>query len=202
MGRAQGVENQVVLNSRRRKKIAVDFDGTAWDFLAALCLQPECTDEHRAVLRSDVCDHWDHPVNLLGLDVMERARSYEMLQRVGLLPGFAEAMQVLQEHGYEPVILTHNSAEVIETIRRYLQSHGFHFEVQRARPADKIAWCLEHDTMLVDDAPETIALAAEAGVKIVSLRYLYNADAIDSTGSPHASDWPSLLPKIHEQLAV
>ncbi len=48
-------------------KIAVDWDAIAWSYLDALVLHPDCTPEAREKLLPSACDHWNRPVELLGL---------------------------------------------------------------------------------------------------------------------------------------
>jgi len=106
------------------RPIAVDLDGTAWDFLRALQRQPECTPEIARAIDPDLCDTWEAPFDLLGPEVMERARSMEMLREFGFFPGFVEAMARLQDQGFRPVLLSHNSDSVIENFRILLAEAG------------------------------------------------------------------------------
>jgi hypothetical protein len=178
-------------------KVAVDWDATAFSFLDSLMRHPNFTDEMHEKLHPSTCDHWDHPVTLLGLEAMEEVRTLEIMRDIGVYPGFVQSMRHLQTMGYEPVILTHNSENTIGLIKTYIAELGLDLEVLRARPAEKIAWCKENNCkVLFDDSPETILLAAEAGITPISFRFGYNAHAIDQAGAlniPQGSNWSALL---------
>lgn len=223
MGRA-GNEQLTEIGSRPvRRKIAVDFDSTAWPFHTAYGEHPECPPIGGEPLTGRNWQTWDTPSDLLldrftgedGLPdmptlyhemqrMMDESRSYEKITHYGLFPGFAKAMSTLQEAGFEPVIVTDNSEEGTEDVRRYLASQGLMLDVVLAkRGQPKIDWCLANGAvLLIDDAPKTITMAHAAGLQVATLRYLYNAAAIAESGAVSADSWLELLPKLLDELAA
>lgn len=189
---------------KKPQPIAVDFDGIAWDFLAALQRQPECTPEIAALLDPAVCDQWGIPFDYLGLEVMERARSLKLIREIGLFPGFVSTMKKLQEWGFQPTILSHNSEETLKNLNIILKEEGLELECLRARPKDKIQWCKDNQAAgLIDDAPETIQLAEDAGITSFTFRYPYNAKVIDATNAiwvDFREGWPGLEKKLGRRL--
>jgi hypothetical protein len=200
-------------SKNRPTEIGIDFDGVAWSLVNSLGLLPDCPLWKGEVLTHDNCDDWETVIEIWGpgTDVefaftkMDEARALERLRRFGLFPRFAEAIATFRANGITPTIISHNSEEALAGIRTYLDELGLELEIVRARPADKIAWCQERNAPLVDDAPETIRLAAESGVALTAPRYPYNAKAIDETGTVWASmrnGWSELLPLTLMNLGV
>ena len=139
--------------------------------------------------------------NMLNIDVVaegvETAVQLEMLREIGFFPGFVEAMERLQEQGFRPVLLSHNSDSVIESFRILLAETGLDLECLPARPPEKIAWCRANDAAgLIDDAPETLLLAKGAGIPAFTFRYLYNAREVDQSEAIWVlpcDGWPALV---------
>jgi hypothetical protein len=189
-------------NSPAVREIAIDFDGTAWSLLNSLGQLAGIPKWQGEVLTHENCSTWDTVVEIWGPDVdvafafekMAEARDVSRLRQFGLFDGFARAINVFEANGFKPTILSHNSDTCIAGITEYLSEQGINAPVISAKPKEKIEWCLERQAALVDDAPETILMAHEAGVPLTSLRFLYNAEAIDQTQTPWGRDWSELLP--------
>lgn len=184
------------------REIAIDFDGTAWSLVNSLGQLPGIPKWQGEVLTHENCSTWDTVIEVWGPDTdvafafekMAEARRVDRLRHFGLFPGFARAVHVFKANGFKPTILSHNGDACIASIETYLAEQGIDAPVVAAKPKEKIAWCLEREAALVDDAPETILMAHEAGVPLTSLRFLYNAEAIDKTQTPWGRDWFELLP--------
>lgn len=152
---------------------------------------------------------WDTPLEMYGMDVqamlagMDKCRTLEMFRQIGMYPGFVEAVQELQQRGYQPIILTDNSDVACSNIGAYLRELGLEVQVVRKSAKEKVAWCIEHGSpVLVDDSPTAIETAAAfAGqVKLLTFPYLYNEAAIKQHGAivVPAYDWAAMLEQILE----
>jgi phosphoglycolate phosphatase-like HAD superfamily hydrolase len=185
-------------------KIGIDFDGVAWSVVDSLGHLEDCPPYKGQRLSLANCDSWDTVVEIWGKDVafamakLDEARHIDRLRHFGLFEGFDTALNSLKAMGHEPVILTHNNDEAITHIKEFLVEQGLgDVEVVKAKPAEKIQWCLDNGSpVLVDDAPDTIRAAAEAGLTPIAPRYLYNAAAIDEVGAVWGHGWSQLLPLI------
>jgi phosphoglycolate phosphatase-like HAD superfamily hydrolase len=182
--------------------ICVDFDGVAWSLVDSLGHLPGCPTWNGKRLSLKNCDSWNTVIDVWGegtdvkfaFEKMDEARSVERLRHFGLFPNFASSINRLKARGLRPHILSHNSDVAIAGIEQYLREQGLDLPLIQAKPAEKIAWCLEHGSpVIVDDAPETIIAAQAAGLTPIAPRYLYNADAIDQTNCPYTDKgWPAL----------
>jgi hypothetical protein len=127
------------------------------------------------------------------------------LRRVGLYPGFVEAIRELQADGAQPLILTDISEQAAIWIRDYLAELGLgDIELVRCLGKEKAQWCVDHNvSVLIDDAPHTLADAVERGIATASFPYQYNADALAAhpVESAPAGDWPAMLASVRATLA-
>lgn len=188
-------------------------------------LHPDCPSLNGERLSGHNWASWDTPVDVLiprfivegkpDMDalfpamakMMDESRSYECLTRHGLFDGFVQAMESLRSAGFDPTILTDNTADGIEALGRFLGEQGLGWmQVEMAKMGQpKIDWCHANDvTVLIDDAPKTILAGANADprVTVVAMRYLYNADAIAETDAPSGSNWSELLGLVEQALGV
>ena len=183
-------------------EIGVDFDGVAWPLVEAIGSLPDCPllDGERFGYKN--CATWDSVVEIWGPETdihfamakMDEARGLDYLRRFGLYEGFARALRTFELNGLRPTILSHNTDAALANVETFLGEQGIKAPIVAAKPKEKIAWCLERNAPLIDDAPETIHLAHEAGVVATAPRYLYNAEVIDETSTPWGRDWSELLP--------
>lgn len=92
-----------------------------------------------------------------------------------------------------------------EATRDWLTAIGLpHTELVLRSPFDKVAYALEHGIgLVIDDKPETLARAAEAGLAVATILHTYNRDAVATHPSIIAApDWPSLRRKVARRLRV
>jgi hypothetical protein len=185
---------------RRRVPIGVDFDGVAYSLMDAYGLLPgvpRLPSGERVTGRTTPA--WSTPIDLAGgdkakaSDRLRRASLRPMLDRLGLIPGFADALRRFQRAGYEPVLLSSKHPDAFRAAVGYLADHGHPLRAFNLYPQQKVAWCVEHGApVLVDDAPGTIALAGAAGVTPATLRWPYNEEAIRQTDALAADEWTTL----------
>lgn len=178
-----------------------DFDGIAYPFVSAVAAHPS-----GAGLSLDNCFAWETPIEVVGLEgwpeALDRALSYETMRQVGLFPDFVQAMSSLRAGGISPLVRTHRSEERTDDVRRILADYGLDWlSVERMSPSEKVAYCLSEDIrVLVDDFPETIAEAHQAGISVLSLRFPYNQQVIDDLAVVNASSWQELELLVREAL--
>jgi hypothetical protein len=204
--------------------LAIDFDSTAWPFITALGKVAGCPrfpngsqldystleswrtiDELFGVLRADEPDFFDKEALGQMLEMMDQARTPEMLREVGLYEGFVEAMCALQADGYTPLVLTDTSEVSAAAIRDYLAELGLDLQVVRCSGKEKAQWCIDNGApLLVDDAPHTITDAHAKDVALLTFPYAFNTDALsdsDATVIDQPGDWTAMLEAIRFQLA-
>jgi hypothetical protein len=183
-------------------RFVCDFDGIAYPFVSAVGAHPS-----GAGLSLDNCFEWETPIQVVGKDewprALDRALSYETMTSVGLFPDFVPAMLSLRSQGVSPLVRTHRSEAQTDAVRRILADYGLDWlSVERMSPKEKVAYCLAEDIrVLVDDFPETIAEAHQAGISVLSLRFPYNQQVIDDLEVVNAASWRELERLVHETLA-
>lgn len=182
------------------RALVCDLDSTLWPFNDALRgvgdgASPE-----------DDWLGWGELVRLSGSEraaavAMERAQSYESMQRFGLFVGVRETFAALRRDGVRIVVATDRPPRLADDAARFLAEAGLECSVYALTPSERISYCLRQGIrVLVDDRPETLAAAHDAGLAAVALRYRYNEDVLSLLRLPHADAWPELASVISDVL--
>jgi hypothetical protein len=177
-----------------QRRIGVDYDSTIWptyEVWRKITGNPLFDVEH---IRD-----WNDPVDYAGgleaFDQLNRqSLTYESMNDHSPFPGCIDVLVELQELGAHQSLITAREEHALDAAVRILNKHGYKPAVAVSRQGrDKVQYCLEHDIeLLIEDEPNTIRAAHEAGLLVASLRYHYNAAVIDELGIPHAHDWIEL----------
>jgi hypothetical protein len=183
-------------------RFVCDFDGIAYPFVTGVSTHPRGQG-----LTIENCAEWETPIEVTGLEhwpaALAHALSYETMCAVGLYEDFPPAMEDLKAWGIEPLVQTHRPAADVAAVRRVLEEEGLGWlSVTQATPEEKIAFCLrEGISVIVDDHPQTIIDAHQAGLTVLSLRFPYNAAVIEQLGVTNAPDWEALKTLLRDTLA-
>lgn len=184
--------------------IALDFDDTLWplhEFLAGLpgaehVRLEECTAYESIVMQLGGRDAFEH--------FHRQALSYELMSMMPFLEGAVESLAALGADGVGFTVITAREDEALHAVERYLTEHG----VAPARTVScqspsKPDWCLENEmALLVDDHPQTIALAAEKGLPVIARLAPWNQEVVRRLDVPHAGDWTGLEQLIRAELGI
>lgn len=121
----------------------------------------------------------------------------EIMKRSGTFEYAPLAIQLLHRQGVRIHIFTHRNVESREATEEWLGAMGIpydviHVEDPVADPerSDKIAYCQREGIQFcIDDKPETIRRAEEAGIEAVSLHWDYARDTIRDSGADEGECW-------------
>jgi FMN phosphatase YigB (HAD superfamily) len=112
-------------------------------------------------------------------------------------PGAVETIQRWHDQGHFIHITSHRATDAHPHTSEWLDQIGLpHDELYCSY--DKIARCLEIGIdVLIDDSPETLARAVEAGITAATLEHPWNKDVPDVILAP---DWPTLAQRLEPHL--
>lgn len=128
------------------------------------------------------------------LEIFGECMDFAVMREHPPFPGAVEAAQLLKAHGAELHVTTHRKAEFADDTARWMEMYGLPYDSLRCDLGfDKLAWCRENGiSILVDDHPELLAEAAEAGFEALSLHWPYNASVLALHNLHCASNWNQL----------
>jgi hypothetical protein len=182
----------------------VDFDSTVWpiyDVWQRITGNPLFAPNH--------IHSWNHPVHYAGGPdaftlLNQQSLTYEAMCLHSPFPGSTETLVDLQERGVHESLITAREKHGLDAAVRILSDHGYKPEVAVTRSGiAKVEYCLANDIdLLLEDEPDTLLAAHEAGLRTASLRYPYNAAVIDRFSLAHAPDWFRLRPIIYRFLGL
>jgi phosphoglycolate phosphatase-like HAD superfamily hydrolase len=198
-------------------QIMLDFDSTVFCLLDAMRL---CTNGER-VSYAD-CPTWAGLIELCGpegdhlttkdrlhimLDVFSEAMTFEHMSSLGekaIFAGADRALQRMHAAGVKIHVLTDRPDDRMEGTARFLNEYNIPFDsIHRVSGRDKAAWCVENGVhVMIDDHPETIEQAHAAGLTVLSLAQLYNAEVAAELGLELAGSWDELEGQIEVALAA
>ncbi|WP_217924634.1 hypothetical protein [Miltoncostaea oceani] len=178
-----------------QRAIALDFDSTLWDLSRATAREAAAElgrdeDELLAIISAE----WGG-IDSLGTpeQVMRwfrRCFVIEGMRPHGLLAGVELALAELEAAGYHIVVMTARPDDVIDHVCEFLAEFRAPVHEVRCGFYDKIAECVKEGIdVLVDDKPETIEQAHAGGIRVLTLRWPYNAEVIDRLGIEHTETW-------------
>jgi uncharacterized protein len=112
-------------------------------------------------------------------------------------PGAVETIQRWHEQGHFIHITSHRAVDAHPHTGEWLDQIGLpHDELYCSN--DKIARCLEIGIdILIDDSPDTLVRAVEAGITAATLEHPWNKDVADVIIAP---DWATLAERLERHL--
>jgi uncharacterized HAD superfamily protein len=178
-------------------RLAIDIDSTLhpyWDQLAAVAQRrfgvelPYDTQYTWAIPRLE-------PEQLKAC--VEETHSREHVLAAEPYPGAVEAIQRWHDEGHFIHITSHRAVDAHPHTSEWLDQIGLpHDELYCSY--DKIARCLEIGIdVLIDDSPDTLVRAVEAGITAATLEHPWNKDVPNVIGAP---DWPTLAQRLQPVL--
>jgi uncharacterized protein len=116
-------------------------------------------------------------------------------------PGAVETIQRWHDEGHFIHITSHRAADAHPHTSEWLDQIGLpHDELYCSD--DKIARCLEIGIdVLIDDAPETLEGALDAGIAVATLLHPWNRELCETEDVICGSDWPELAANLAPVLA-
>jgi phosphoglycolate phosphatase-like HAD superfamily hydrolase len=177
-------------------RIAVDIDSTLhqyWDQLAAVAKQRFGVD-----LPYEQQVTWE--VTLLRPEQLRAcvAETHRAPHVLGAepYPGAIEAIRAWHEAGHFIQVTSHRTGEAHAATARWLERIGLPYD-ELYCSYDKIARCVEIGIdVLIDDSPENLLAAAEAGITPATILHPWNRDLCEEEDIVCAPDWPTLAQRL------
>ncbi|HKP91001.1 MAG TPA: hypothetical protein VJT75_13625 [Thermoleophilaceae bacterium] len=116
-------------------------------------------------------------------------------------PGAVEAIRKWHEAGHFIQITSHRTREAHAATARWLEQIGLPYD-ELYCSYDKVARCVELGIdILIDDSPDTLLKAAEAGITPATIVHPWNRDLCEEEDIVCAPDWPTLAQRLEPVLA-
>jgi hypothetical protein len=178
-------------------RLAIDIDSTLhpyWDQLAEIALRRfgvELPYESQCTWAIDGLE----PEQLKAC--VQETHSPERVLAAEPYPGAVETIQRWHEQGHFIHITSHRAVDAHPHTSEWLDRIGLpHDELYCSD--DKITRCLEIGIdVLIDDSPDTLVRAVEAGITAATLEHPWNRDVPNVIGAP---DWPTLARRLQTVL--
>jgi 5'(3')-deoxyribonucleotidase len=183
--------------------LCVDVDSTIWDTGAWVCAAvQELTGE---TLDMDRITTWTHVLDTYGEEtttaIFDRVFDPERVRDREPYRDAPEVLRTLQQnHGIQLHFITHNDPRIIGPhLEPWLKTHFGHGVGLTVTTRDRLDILDELDAFgLIDDRPNTIIRAADAGLWTAARLQPWNRTLVASRSDVHGfSDWrevPDLLP--------
>jgi hypothetical protein len=182
-------------------KIAIDVDSTLhhyWDVLAAIAKR-----RFGVELPYDEQVVWDIDrltQRQLRACVEETHRPEHVLAAEPY-PGAVEAIRGWHDAGHFIQITSHRSTDAHGATERWLQQIELPYD-ELYCSYDKVAHCIEVGVgVLIDDSPETLRRAVDAGITPATILHPWNRDVCEEEDVICAEDWPTLARRLEPVLA-
>ena len=116
-------------------------------------------------------------------------------------PGAVEAIANWHAAGHFIHVTSHRTTAAHVATVRWLEQIGLsHDELYCS--FDKVARCREIGIeLLIDDSPETLSKAVEAGITTATIEHPWNRDLCEEEDIVSAPDWPTLARRLEPVLA-
>jgi uncharacterized HAD superfamily protein len=181
-------------------RIAVDIDSTLhhyWDILEAVAKRRfgvEIPYERQTVWEIDVL----RPEQVHAV-VEETHRAHHILAATPY-PDAVETIGAWHAAGHFIHVTSHRRDQAYEATRQWLDRIGLAYdELYCSR--DKVARATEIGIdVLIDDAPETLLKALDAGMTAATLLHPWNRDLCEEEDIVYATDWAELATKLAPRL--
>ena len=116
-------------------------------------------------------------------------------------PGAVETIRAWHEAGHYIQITSHRTRAAHDATARWLEQIGLPYDELWCSD-DKVARCVELGIdVLIDDSPDTLLRAAEAGITPATIVHPWNRDLCEEEDIVCAPDWPTLAQRLEPVLA-
>ena len=116
-------------------------------------------------------------------------------------PGAVETIRRWKEQGHFILIASHRHDRAREATTRWLERIGLPYD-ELYCAFDKVGHCVEAGVdVLIDDSPETLQKALDAGITAATLLHPWNRELCETEDVVAAKDWPELAAKLERVLA-
>jgi FMN phosphatase YigB (HAD superfamily) len=107
-------------------------------------------------------------------------------------PHAVETVNGWHDAGHAIHILSHRAERSLAATRRWLDGIGLRYD-ELWGGEDKVARCREIGAgLLIDDSPDTLLRARDAGIRAATLRHPWNEHLCDTPDVTCAADWRAL----------
>ena len=178
-------------------RLAIDIDSTLhpyWDQLAEIAQR-----RFGVALPYDRQFTWE--IDQLDREqlkaIVDETHSPEHVLRAEPYPGAVETIRRWHDEGHFIHITSHRAIDAHAHTAEWLDAIGLpHDELYCSD--DKITRCVELEIdVLIDDSPENLRKAVEAGITAATLEHPWNKDVPNIISAP---DWPTLEQRLQEHL--
>jgi FMN phosphatase YigB (HAD superfamily) len=115
--------------------------------------------------------------------------------------GAVDAVARWHEAGHFIHITSHRAVEAHGATTQWLERIGLPYD-ELYCAFDKVGHCIhERIDVLIDDSPETLTKALDAGIAAATLLHPWNRDVCETEDIVAARDWPELASKLEPVLA-
>jgi uncharacterized HAD superfamily protein len=112
-----------------------------------------------------------------------------------------ETIRRWKEEGHFILIASHRHDRAREATTRWLERIGLPYD-ELYCAFDKVGHCVEAGVdVLIDDSPETLQKALDAGITAATLLHPWNRELCETEDVVAAKDWPELAAKLERVLA-
>ena len=177
-------------------KLAIDFDSTVWPLLPAMGISYE------------EVNYWGHLPDMLGgIKEMNQAFNKVMPFQHAVnhppFPGCVDTLKDLKAKGVEIHLITHRETNYLSDVEEYVEHFDIPVDCIDCSPLiNKVQTCLDRNiSILVDDHPDIVIQAADAGLDAYMLLFHYNRHA-RKHGVTGCADWHSLAACLHSSLGL
>jgi hypothetical protein len=188
-------------SGRDRVRIAIDIDSTLhhhWPLVAAAA-QRRFGNElpYERQVPSTPIRLTDEQLRLCIADT----HADEAITAARPYPHAVETVNAWGDAGHRVHVTSHRAARSVAATRRWLHAIGLRHDALFCGD-DKIAYCRrEGIELLIDDAPDTLLRALDAGLRAASLRHPWNGEVCDAGRVVCAPAWPQLARALGPLLA-
>lgn len=116
-------------------------------------------------------------------------------------PHAVETVNAWRDAKHRIHVTSHRAERSVAATRRWLRAIGLRHDALFCG-RDKIAYCRRAGIeLLIDDTPDTLLRALDAGMLAAALRHPWNEDVCDAGRVVCAADWPQLARALSPRLA-
>jgi uncharacterized protein len=116
-------------------------------------------------------------------------------------PGAVETIRRWKQEGHYVIVASHRHERSRAATEQWLERIGLPYD-ELYCAFDKVGHCIEvHIDVLIDDSPETLAKALQAGIAAATLLHPWNREICETEDIVYAEDWPTLAAQLEPVLA-
>jgi uncharacterized HAD superfamily protein len=116
-------------------------------------------------------------------------------------PGAVETIRAWHDAGHFIQVTSHRTRAAHDATARWLEQIGLPYD-ELYCSYDKVGRCVELGIdVLIDDSPQTLLKAAEAGITPATIMHPWNRDLCEEEDIVCAPDWPTLARRLEPVLA-